>query len=234
VVEARIIARRPADRCPYCRGELRTEDLVICGGCETTYHAGCWTEGGEVCATTGCAAAPTRGRARVTPEATPPSPIVPQWSWVPYVIVASLLLFVLGVVGFHVRSKMPPPSTPAQQVAEAHARALALRAQGKYVEAAWALRHVESLYLRTGRRDVLHALQRELFLLADLTPEQQARLAAAEREADPWRRVALLEPLYAELEEISRRTSRSDPPAYERARHVEKQLEAARRAAARQ
>lgn len=235
MVEARIVARRPADRCPYCRGTLLTEDLVECGGCDTTYHEACWNEGGGWCATVGCPAASTR-RSRAAPPATEPAartdavaPATPARSrGFALRAVLALLLIIVGLIVIPVAAMGPPALSPAAQVEAAHRRALALRAEGKYAEAGFALKQVEDLYYEIDRDGELYWLQRELFLLADLTPEQQARLAAAEREQEPWQRVRLLEQLHAELEALARQNWAGDGSIRKRADHVKKLLDAAR------
>lgn len=83
-METRVVAQRPGDRCPYCRGDVldQPDVVVTCPECSTVQHRACVSEL-QRCATMGCAGlgpvAPPR-RARVEDRratATPP-PAAPE------------------------------------------------------------------------------------------------------------------------------------------------------------
>lgn len=47
---ARVAVARSPTRCPYCHDDCAPEGAVVCEGCLSRHHAGCWREGGDHCA----------------------------------------------------------------------------------------------------------------------------------------------------------------------------------------
>ncbi len=47
---AKVAVARSPTRCPYCHDDCAPEGAVVCEGCVSRHHAGCWREGGDRCA----------------------------------------------------------------------------------------------------------------------------------------------------------------------------------------
>jgi hypothetical protein len=47
---AKVSVARSPTRCPYCHDDCAPEGAVVCEGCLSRHHAGCWREGGDHCA----------------------------------------------------------------------------------------------------------------------------------------------------------------------------------------
>jgi hypothetical protein len=40
--------------CPYCKGEVKDEQIIVCPSCETIHHEECWQSNDEFCSVYGC------------------------------------------------------------------------------------------------------------------------------------------------------------------------------------
>src|SRR5262249_7459988 len=40
--------------CPYCKGSVNDERIVVCPSCETVHHEECWQSNDQFCSVYGC------------------------------------------------------------------------------------------------------------------------------------------------------------------------------------
>lgn len=195
-MQTRIVARRSAHRCAYCRANLIAGDVVTCGRCATTYHRACREDLGR-CGTMGCIdsrpLAPSVRidmQRRVAPHE-PPSTRLGLLGG----IVMFLGLMLLGALGTQAIAALRSDAETerAWSTELSLGRATLLRDEGRFEDALHVVATARAHDLDPARARLADELKRDCERLLVLVPGFERRVASARafRDAPALARIEL-------------------------------------------